>query len=61
VRRWLNIARGQVIDEEALIASLCAGHVGFAALVVAGVEPLPAEAPCWTCRTRRSRPIRPAR
>lgn len=43
----VNIARGQVIDEDALIAALRSGHVGFAALDVAREEPLPAGSPLW--------------
>jgi glyoxylate/hydroxypyruvate reductase len=43
----VNIARGQVIDEPALIAALAAGHIGGAFLDVASVEPLPAESPLW--------------
>jgi len=44
---FVNIARGQVVDEDALIANLCNEHVGFAALDVATLEPLPAESPLW--------------
>ena len=43
----VNIARGQVIDEAAMIAALRRGHIGFAALDVATVEPLPPESPLW--------------
>ncbi len=47
---FINIARGQVVDEEALIEHLQNGHLGFAALDVAAVEPLPPESPLWDMR-----------
>ena len=43
----VNIARGQIVDEEAMIAALRTGHIGYAALDVALVEPLPRESPLW--------------
>lgn len=43
----INIARGQVIDEPAMIEALRSGSIGFAALDVATVEPLPADSPLW--------------
>ncbi len=43
----VNVARGQVIDEPALIEALRTGRVGFAALDVFAVEPLPASSPLW--------------
>ncbi len=46
---FVNIARGQVIDDGALVDALRAGHVGFAALDVATVEPMPPEHPLWDC------------
>lgn len=41
----LNVARGGVIDEKALLAALQSKHVGGAALDVFEAEPLPAEHP----------------
>src|SRR4029077_13641436 len=43
----VNIARGIVIDEEAMIDALQSGQIGFAALDVARVEPLPVGSPLW--------------
>jgi phosphoglycerate dehydrogenase-like enzyme len=43
----INVARGGVVDEEALIEALRHGHLGAAALDVFATEPLPAESPLW--------------
>jgi phosphoglycerate dehydrogenase-like enzyme len=43
----VNIARGPVVDEPALVDALRDGHLGGAALDVFATEPLPAESPLW--------------
>ena len=44
---FVNIGRGQTVDQEALIEALRSGHVAYAALDVTDPEPLPAESPLW--------------
>ena len=44
---FVNIARGTVVDEDALIEACASGRIGFAALDVARVEPLAKESPLW--------------
>ena len=45
--RLLNISRGEVIDEAALIDALNRRHLGGAYLDVFAQEPLPADSPLW--------------
>ena len=44
---FINIGRGQLVDEDALVAALATGAIGFAALDVARTEPLPSASPLW--------------
>ena len=45
--RLINIARGGVVDELALIEALREGRIAGAGLDVFGIEPLPADSPLW--------------
>jgi len=45
--RLINVARGSLLDETALVQALESGALGGAALDVAQTEPLPAESPLW--------------
>jgi phosphoglycerate dehydrogenase-like enzyme len=43
----VNVARGKMIDDEAVVAALRDGRLGGAALDVFSEEPLPASSPYW--------------
>jgi phosphoglycerate dehydrogenase-like enzyme len=44
---FVNVGRGKVVDEEALIDALRSGKLAGAALDVTAKEPLPADSPLW--------------
>ena len=46
--RLINIARGEIVDENALIDALRSGRLGGAALDAHVREPLPADSPLWS-------------
>ncbi|MGX1309182.1 phosphoglycerate dehydrogenase-like enzyme [Amorphus suaedae] len=45
----VNVARGGVVDQTALVEALQAGTIGGAALDVTTPEPLPGDDPLWRC------------
>jgi phosphoglycerate dehydrogenase-like enzyme len=47
----INVARGRVVDEPALIAALQSGRIAGAGIDTTVEEPLPADSPLWTLPT----------
>lgn len=63
---FINIGRGEHVDDEALIAALDSGHIAHATLDVFRTEPLPKDHPFWahpkiTVMPHTARRPRPAR
>ncbi len=46
--RLINVARGAVLDEPALVEALREGQIAGAALDVTDLEPLPGDSPLWS-------------
>jgi phosphoglycerate dehydrogenase-like enzyme len=46
----INVARGAVVDEPALIEALQTGRIAAAGLDVTAEEPLPSDSPLWTMK-----------
>ena len=45
---FVNVGRGEIVDEDALVTALTEGHLGGAGLDVFATEPLPTDSALWT-------------
>lgn len=46
--RFINVGRGELVDEDALVAALRSGHLAGAGLDVFATEPLPTDSSLWS-------------
>jgi phosphoglycerate dehydrogenase-like enzyme len=53
---FINVSRGRLVDDAALVAALAGGHLAAAATDVARVEPVPADSPLWDTPNLRLSP-----
>lgn len=44
---FINVGRGELVDEDAMVDALRSGHLAGAGLDVFNIEPLPTESPLW--------------
>lgn len=56
----INVARGAIVDEYALVHALNCRQIAGAALDVTKTEPLPADSPLWTAENLLLTPHRAA-